>query len=310
MAHAHQHGHAHGTSGDDRTSLKRAFVLNAAFTGIELVGGLLTGSVAILADAVHDLGDTGSIGFGLWTERRARQSEAAVRAGRDPGRATYGQRRLTLLSALINALILTAGSAAIIVETVRRFGEAATPHAGGMIALACLGVIVNGAAAWSARGGRSANAEIISWHLLEDVLGWAAVLVGGILLALTGWTWIDPLLALGIAGFILVNVLRRLGGLVRLFLQYAPEHRDPQALRDRLLDDPAIASLHHLHVWSLDGEADVLTLHAVLPAGADLDTYHAAKQAIRDLQTAEGFAHITAEVEFAEEPCALRPQEG
>jgi cobalt-zinc-cadmium efflux system protein len=273
-----------------------------------LVGGLLTGSVAILADAIHDLGDTGTIGFGLWTERKAERAERALEEGHDPGRATYGQRRLTLLSALINALILSAGSAAIIVETVRRFGEPATPHAGGMIALACLGVAVNGAAAWSARRGSTANASIVSWHLLEDVLGWAAVLLGGILLAVTGWAWIDPLLALGIAVFILVNVVRRLGGLVRLFLQYAPDHRDPQALRARLLADPAIASLHHLHVWSLDGEADVLTLHAVLPEGADQTTYHRAKQAIRDLQTAEGFAHITAEVEYADEPCSLRPE--
>lgn len=298
LGHSHASGHAHHHAHGGK-SLGRAFFLNAGFAVIELVGGLLTQSVAILSDALHDLGDSISLGMAWWAERTA--------AHRPPDdQWTYGYQRLTVFSALINAVILAAGSLFIISEAVPRFWNPVEPNSLGMAGLAVLGVAVNGFAAWGARRETSTNARVVLLHLLEDALGWMAVLIGAVVIHCTGWFFVDPLLAIGISAFILFNVFRNLRPIVDPLLQRAPPDVDVEAIRRRLEQTPAIESIHHLHLWSLDGNRHVLTVHVVLPRQASATTYREAKQVVRAVAREHQLAHVTAEVEYANEPCDMR----
>ncbi len=216
--HPHSHGlfgHHHHHHGSESGNIATAFWLNFSFTIIEFIGGWLTNSVAIMADAMHDLGDTLAIAF-AWFAAKVAGKEATPRY-------SYGYRRWSLLSALINSVILVLGSCWILYEAIPRLWEPQLPHAAGMMALAVLGVLVNGAAVFKLRRGKTQNEQILTWHLLEDVLGWVAVLVGSILIYFTDWAWLDPLLSIGFTCFILINVWRNLRHTLALFLQVSPD---------------------------------------------------------------------------------------
>jgi cobalt-zinc-cadmium efflux system protein len=175
-----------------------------------------------------------------------------------------------------------------------------------MLAFAALGITVNGYAAWRASRGNTLNEKVVSWHLLEDVAGWAAVLVAAVVLLLTNWSWIDPVLAVAITLFILFNVLRRLREVASTFLQAAPAELNLADLRRELEGIDGIASIHHLHAWSLDGERHVISCHAILPPGADVTQYQVAKRKIRGILGATHTGHLTVELEFDSEDCSAR----
>ena len=244
---------------------------------------------------MHDLGDTLAIGLG-WLLDRAGRKEA------DHG-FTYGYRRLSLLSALVNGAILVVGSAWVLSEAIPRLAEPQMPHAAGMMWLAILGVAVNGLAAWRLSGGRSLNEKVLNWHLLEDVLGWAAVLVVSIVLMFADWPILDPILSIAFTLFILVSVARRLLQTLRLFLQAAPDDEMAGEIRQKLLALDHIDGVHHLHLWSLDGEHHVLTSHLVLEANIDGRIQEEVKDAVRRLLDDYDFAHTTIELEQQREAC-------
>lgn len=292
--HAHMHGHHHVMTNDPNL-LARAFWLNFCFALIELVGGWWTNSVAILADAMHDLGDSLAIAF-AWL--------AAVVAGRAATKAySYGYKRWSLLSALINCCILISGSLFILWHAVPRLWSPELPHAPGMMVLAVLGIIVNGAAVWQLRGGHSQNAQVISWHLLEDVLGWAAVLLGSIVIYVTGWAMVDPLLSIAVTLFILLNVWRQFKQTLQLFLQVTPDPALQQRIEQQLRQLPFVHDLHHLHLWSLDGAEHVLTVHLTMTEQSDWQFTASYKQQIRDRLAEFELAHTTVELEWPNEPC-------
>lgn len=288
-------GHHHHPHGSASNRIGVAFLLNLSFTLIELVGGVLTNSVAIIADAVHDFGDTLAIGFGWVASRTAERSPDSS--------YTYGYRRLSLLSALINGLLLAAGSVWILSVTLPRLWQPQLPHTGGVIGLALLGFAVNGLAALRLRGGHTHNEKMLSWHLLEDTLGWAAVLVGGVLMHFTGWAILDPLLSLAVTLFILVNVTRNLRSVLRLFLQVSPDRHLTEGIRGELESLPGVSGAHHLHLWSLDGEQHVLTAHLTLAEPLDNAGQLQLKQAIHQRLAPHGLAHTTIEFELPEEYC-------
>src|SRR6056300_453753 len=161
-----QHSHKHGTSGN---RIGWAFALNAGFCVIEFIGGFLTNSTAIMADAVHDLGDSLFIGSAWLLERLSKKNPDQV--------FTYGYRRLSLFGALINSIILVVGSTWVLFLSVPRLFNPQMPMAEGMLGLAVLGITVNGFAAYKLSGGQTMNEKVLNWHLLEDVLGWTAVLL-------------------------------------------------------------------------------------------------------------------------------------
>ncbi len=283
---AHHHPHA------STARIRTAFFLNLGFTVIEAVGGVLVGSVAIVADAVHDLGDTMSLGAALALERYAHKA---------PDRQySYGYRRLSALSALITGAVLLGGSVYIVTQAIQRFAEPREPHGLAMLGIAIFGLAVNGYAAWKLSKGLTQNEQMLKWHLVEDVMGWAAVLVGSILIMIFKWTWIDPALAIGIALFVLWNVTRRLSSTLRLFLQQVPPGIDLNEFRQALLAVEGVLDAHDLHVWSLDGEHHVLSCHIVVPEDAEPASI---KRSVRTAIALKGEFHSTIEVELETDIC-------
>lgn len=290
--HGHHHGHAHG---DESRAIGIAFFLNLAFALVELVGGLLTNSVAILADALHDLGDSLALGLGWYLARVARREA--------DGAYSYGYRRFSLLGALLSSLVLVAGAVLVLVEAVPRLWSPQMPHAQGMFALALLGVAVNGFAAWRLRRSGTLNARAIGWHLLEDVLGWLAVLVVSVVLMFVDWPVLDPLLSILFTLFILRHVLRTLRETVGVFLQATPASGMLDEVVARLRADPEVAQVHHAHLWSLDGERHVFTAHLAVVRELDATAVRALKARVEALLAPWGFAHTTVELEQPGEPC-------
>ena len=300
--HEHGHGHAHGQAHAGNGNLKVAFLLNLAFTVIELVGGLWTNSVAILSDAVHDLGDSLSLGSAWYFDRISRQ-------GRND-RDTYGRRRYALVGGLITAVVLVVGLGFVLWHAVARLANPEPVNAPGMMLLAVAGVAFNGAAVLRVRKGSSLTEQVVSWHLLEDTLGWLAVLAGAAVMALWDLPIIDPLLSIAISLFVLVNVVRNLRRIVAVFLQHAPAGFDLRAFESDVRKIPGVVSVHHTHSWSIDGEKHVLTTHLVMAADTSRARMLQAREEVRGLLDPHAFEHLTVQTELEGEDCLPRPEAG
>lgn len=286
---AHHHHSAH--------NLRIAFFINLAFTILEVIGGLWTNSVAILSDALHDLGDSLALGMAWRLDRKSKEGPSKD--------YTFGYRRFSLLGALLNSLILIGGSVYIIYEAVGRILEPQSPDAQGMVLFAIIGVAVNGYAAWKLSKGKSLNERVVSWHLVEDVLGWVAVLIVAIVLLFRDIPFLDPALSILITLYILYNVVKRLRDTLHLFLQGVPEGIPVEEVRNRILAVPHVRSLHHTHVWSLEGEHHVFTSHVRLH---DIQTFSqvvGVKTQIKAILKEYPFSHYTIETELEEESCEL-----
>jgi cobalt-zinc-cadmium efflux system protein len=299
--HGHSHSHQHSHIPKDMASnrIGWAFLLNVCFTIIEFIGGMLTNSTAIMADAVHDLGDSLSIGL-AWLLSRLSKKNASVNF-------SYGYQRFSLMGALINGIVLIAGSIWVINESIPRLFNPQMPDAQGMLWLAILGVVVNGYAAYKLSDGKTLNERVLNWHLLEDVLGWLAVLIVAITLLFVDLPILDPLLSIGFTLFILFNVLKNLKVAVRLFLQASPDKTIQENLQNELTTLASVKEIHHFHLWSLDGEQHVLTAHLVLTD--DIEQQQLASKLVeikRELSTRlkpYQLAHTTIEFEFSDEIC-------
>jgi cobalt-zinc-cadmium efflux system protein len=292
MTHAHTHPHPHA----ETENIRAAFFLNLGFTLFEIVGGIYTNSLAILSDALHDLGDSFSLGMSWFLERRSYKAS--------DGKYSYGYRRFSLLAALINTVILITGSLFILSEAIPRLVNPQPSNAGGMALLAVIGIAVNGLAALRVRGSQSLNAQLVTWHLLEDVLGWIGVLIVSISLAFTDIYILDPLLSILISLYVLYNVLRSLRKTMALFLQAVPEAIDLPEVEHTLLAIPQVQSVHHTHIWSLDGEHHVLTTHLVVDPDATKEDLIRIKQAAAGIAAGMSLAHATIELEF-ETDCSM-----
>ena len=288
------HGHHHS---GDVDALGGAFLLNFIFTLIEIAGGLWTNSVAILADALHDAGDSLALLL-AWYLQKASGKE------RDQ-RFSYGYGRLSLLAALINGVILLAGSIVVIVHVIPRLFEPQIVDATGMFWLALLGIAFNGFAFWRNRSSQSLNAKMVNWHLLEDVLGWTVVLAGSIVMHFGDYPWLDPLMALGVTLFILWNVFKSLGRVTKIFLQSNPEGLDLSAIENELRTLNNVEDIHDVHAWSLDGKYHVLSLHVVISQITDQESLVLLKNQIRGKLHKMGIEHSTIEFELPTEACVL-----
>lgn len=291
--HTHPHNHNEDTIGNIRI----AFFLNLAFTLFEIFGGIWTNSVAILSDAIHDLGDSFSLGLAWYLERVSNKE-------RDQ-RYSYGYRRFSLLAALINTIIIITGSLIILSEAIPRLFNPVQPNAKGMAVFAVVGILVNGIAALRFRDSHSLNARVVMWHLLEDVLGWVAVLVVSITLYFFDVPILDPLLSILITSYVLYNVIRNLRKTLALFLQAVPDNVDLDKIEQRLLTIEHVCSTHHTHVWSLDGEQHVLTTHVVVEDGTSYEEVMCVKQEINDLSEQFNLVHTTVEIEYGDEICRM-----
>ena len=290
MAHDHNHHH-------NEENIKVAFFLNLGFALAEIIGGLFTNSMAILADALHDFGDSLSLAFSWRMERLSDK--------KGDQRYSYGYKRFSLLSALISAIVLIVGSIFVISEAVQRLSNPQHSNAQGMLVFALVGIAVNGYAALRTSHGKNLNSKVISWHMLEDVLGWAAVLVVSIVLLIKDIHVLDPLLSLVVTAIVLFNVVKNLRLTLTLFLQGVPDSVNIAAIEEEIQQMNMVSGIHHTHVWSLDGEQHVLTTHVVLCDGAKKEQIRAIKSKIKELSERHGLAHTTVEFEYLEDDCSM-----
>ena len=295
--HGHSHSHGHHHDHGDVKNIRAAFFLNLSFTIIELVGGLITNSVAILSDAVHDLGDSFSLGLSWYFQKVAKKPRTKE--------YTYGFKRFSLLGAVINSVVLLVGSILILVHAIPRLFNPEHPDVKGMLVLAVLGVIINGLAVVRLRKGSSINERVVSLHMLEDVLGWVAVLVGAGIMYFVDAPFIDPLLSILISLYILYNVYRNIRDSLRIILQGSPAELDMEEVNRSLQEIEEVQCVHDLHAWSVDGEYNVMTVHVVLRNAVLMEEQHRLKLLIRDKLLTLGVQHCTIEFEVAGEKCGM-----
>jgi cobalt-zinc-cadmium efflux system protein len=291
MAHIHEHS---------SRNLKTAFFLNLFFTVFELFGGLYTNSIAIISDAIHDLGDSLSLGLAWFLDVKSKKPKSKT--------FSFGYRRFSLLGALINSIVLITGSVFMINAAVGRLLEPQASDSKGMFFFAIVGVAVNGYAAWKTSSGKTLNEKVITWHLLEDVLGWVAIMVVSIILFFTENMYLDPTLSLLITIFILWNVLKRLKETLYIFLQGNPEDINKDEIEKEILQIPHVQSLHHTHIWSLDGEHHVFTTHVKLGPIENIEGLCKVKNQIKTIVQKYPFEHYTIETEPDLERCEFDEQ--
>tara|TARA_B100001109_G_scaffold255732_1_gene260402 strand:- start:238 stop:1119 length:882 start_codon:yes stop_codon:yes gene_type:complete len=292
MGHHHDHGHQSGKN------LKIAFFLNLGFTIFEIFGGFYVNSVAIISDAVHDLGDSISLGISWYLDKKSKQGSNK--------KFSFGFKRFSLLGALINSLVLIGGSVYVIYEAIQRLIEPELSDADGMIIFAIIGVAVNGYAAWKLSGGKTLNEKVVSWHLLEDVLGWAAVLVVAIILKFKQTPYLDPALSLFIAAYILYGVIKRLKETLTIFLQGVPDDMSIDKIEEELVQIQNVASIHHTHIWSQEGEHHVFSTHLKLKNIQSLSDLLAIKNEVKERLKPYHFSHCTVETELDKESCRIQ----
>ncbi|MBP9080169.1 MAG: cation transporter [Flavobacteriales bacterium] len=296
MAHdTHHHAHGSHHQGSSR-NLRIAFLLNLGFALLEVFGGLWANSMAVLSDALHDMGDAMVLGAAWYL------SGLAMR-GRD-GKYSYGYARYSMLGGWLTALVLAVGSLVLMVFTLSRINGVHEPHAGGMVVLAVVGLGMNGLAAWQLHGGSSLNEQGAFLHLLEDVLGWAAVLVGAVVIHFTGWGLLDPLLSVAINIYVLFNAMRTLRKGTGILMQRLPEGFDENKVLEALRNMPHVVGVHDQHAWTLDGEYIVFTVHLAVDT-TSADKRSALTAEARNLLLAMGVHHATIELEQPKDHCDL-----
>ena len=270
-----------------------AFLLNLLFSVLEAVGGIVTGSVAILSDAVHDFGDALSIGLSYLFEKVA---------GKKPDTTyTYGYARFSVLGGLINNVILLVGSVLILFGAVSRIIAPAVVDSQSMMILALVGLLVNGVAVYFTHGGKSINQRAVNLHMLEDLLGWVIVLLGAIVMRFTGWVFIDPMLSIFVAVYIATHALGGLKETLNIFLMKKPSGLSTDEVAERLQSLDGVVNVHHLHLWTMDGEQHCATLHAVVKGDSSK-----VKERIKSELLSCGVSHVTVELELLLEACNQR----
>ncbi|MFA7081942.1 MAG: cation diffusion facilitator family transporter [Bacteroidales bacterium] len=291
MAHNHSHGHSHNHSSNESSkNIIIAFFLNLIFAIIELIGGLLTNSVAILSDSVHDFGDSISLLIAWLFQKKSQQGRNA--------KYSYGYKRFSLLGSVFLSGVLFVGSMFIFVEAVKRLFDPQPVHAQGMLWLAILGILVNGAAALRVKKGSSLNERVVYIHIMEDVLGWVGVLVVSIVMLFVDLPILDPILSVAITIWVLYNVYNNLRDTFKILLQAVPDGVDIEKLKQDIGNIENLISIHDFHIWSQDGESHVMTLHAV----ADKDQL-IIKEKIREIAQIHDVSHVTVEFEPSNIPC-------
>ncbi|MBQ7817929.1 MAG: cation transporter [Oscillospiraceae bacterium] len=267
-----------------------AFILNLAFSVFELFGGIFTNSVAIISDSIHDIGDAASIGISYFLEKKSK---------RQPDNTyTYGYLRYSVVGSVITVLILLTGSVLVVVNAVGRIIDPQQIHYNGMILFAIIGVVVNFLAAFFTRHGESLNQKAVNLHMLEDVLGWAVVLIGAIIMRFTDFKLIDPILSIGVAVYIFIHAFTHLKEALDLFLVKIPKEVDIEQIKHHLTEIDGVLDVHHIHIWSLDGTQNYATMHIV----TDGDPM-AVKRAVKEELHEHGIVHTTLELESKDEVC-------
>ena len=267
-----------------------AFILNLAFSIFEFLGGIYTGSVAIMSDAVHDLGDAVSIGASYFLEKKSKRQP--------DNNYTYGYARYSVVGGIITSVTLLIGSVIVIYNAINTILAPVEIKYDSMIFFAVIGVIVNFCAAYITHKGDSLNQKAVNLHMLEDVLGWTVVLIGAVVMKFTNFSLIDPIMSTGVSLFILVNAIRNFRKIMVIFLENTPADIDIEEIKHHVQHIDDVIDVHHVHVWSIDGQHNYATMHIVTNANQ-----HEIKDKIRKELHMRGICHVTLELETEEEFC-------
>lgn len=267
-----------------------AFLLNLTFSVFELVGGIFTNSVAIISDSIHDLGDAISIGISYFLEKKSKKQPDKT--------YTYGYLRYSVIGSVITTLILLIGSVLVVINAVKRILNPAEINYNGMIIFAVVGVAVNFLAAYFTRDGHSLNQKSVNLHMLEDVLGWAVVLIGAVVMKLTDFALIDPILSIGVAIYIFIHAFTHLKEALNLFLEKTPDDISIEEITHHISEIEGVLGVHHIHIWSMDGNQNYATMHIVTNGD-----HSEIKKAVKDELKEHGIIHATLELENENEHC-------
>ena len=302
MSHHHHEHHHHGPI--DPGQLNRAFVigigLNLLFVVVEAGAGLVTGSLALLTDAGHNLSDVGSLGLSLLAFRLARQ--------RPNGRFSYGYRKFTVLASLINALLLLAAVGIIGFEAVSRLSEPPQVPGLAVAAVAAAGIVVNGLSAWLFHRDREKDLNVKGayLHLAADAAVSAGVVVAGLCMYWWGWRWLDPAISFLILGVILWGAWGLLKESASLTIDAVPAAIELEKISAAALKIKEIKGIHHIHVWAMSTTENALTAHLVLEEGLSGDQVQSVKKQFRHELEHLNIRHATLETEGEKEECQCK----
>lgn len=266
-----------------------AFVLNVFFSIFEFIGGMFCGSISILSDAIHDMGDALSIGLSYVMEKKSET--------KPDNKYTYGYRRYSVLGGLITTIILISGSLLVIINSIQRFISPTQIQYDQMIVIAIIGCIINFIAAKLTHSHHSINQKAVSLHMMEDMLGWISVLIGAMIMKFTKWSFIDPCISIIISIFIMYHAIKNIVIITNMFLIKAPSNINIEHIKHSLIILPGIKDVHHIHVWSLDEANVVATLHVVAEYNSGM------KKMIKQTLKKHGISHATIEFENFDEHC-------
>lgn len=301
--HKHDHGHSHSHSAlghhhhtnESGKNILIAFFLNAGFSILEFVGGYYTNSVAILSDALHDLGDSMALLMAYILEKYSEK--------KPDEKFTYGYRRFSILSAFITSGILLIGSFFVIQKAVERIMSPEPVNVQGVIGMAVLGVLVNSYAAWKLSKGEGLNQRAVMLHMMEDVLGWVAVLIVGIVLLFKDWFILDPILSILISLLILKNVYANLMSIGKVVLQQFPDDLELEKLKLELRRIPEVVDIHSIQAWSIDSISHSLSLHVVVESSMSMEELDKLKKNIRHVLSHYRVLHSSIEFEGKDFHC-------
>lgn len=287
-AHGHAHGHSHGSDNEKRVLI--AFGLTAGFMLAEVAGGLISGSLALLADAAHMLTDAASLALAWFAFRIARRPA-------DP-RRSYGYHRGQVLAAFVNGAVLVAIVVWIFFEAIQRLQNPVAVEGTLMLIVAGVGLAVNVVAFLVLHGGDRENLNMrgAAAHVMGDLLGSAAAIVGALVILATGWTPIDPLLSMLVGLLVLRSAWLVVRESAHILLEGTPAEIEPRDLRQALMSDiPDLEDVHHIHAWSLTAEMPLVTLHAQVCETADAQAV--LKRIKQVLSGRFGIDHSTVQIE-------------
>lgn len=264
-----------------------AFLLNLFFSIFEFIGGILTNSISIISDSIHDFADAISIGISYILEKISKKK---------PNKNyTYGYLRYSVLGAVITTMILIIGSILVIYNAIKRFINPENINYSGMIIFALVGVIVNFIAAKVTKDGHSLNEKSVNLHMIEDVFGWLIVLIGAIVMKFTNISILDPILSMLVAIYIFVSAFENLKNIINIFLEKVPDNISIDKIKKELKQIEGVIDVHHIHIWSLDGYNNYSTIHVV--------TDSEVKELIREKLRENNVNHVTIEIEKSNEHC-------
>ncbi len=272
-------------------SILTAFILNLAFSIFEFWGGVFTGSVGIVSDAIHDFGDAAGIGISFFLEKKSKKEPDEI--------YTYGYVRYSVIGSIIISFILIFGLFVVIYSAVKRMINPCEINYEGMIVFAIVGVCVNLCAAYFTCGGDSLNQKAVNLHMLEDVLGWIVVLLGAIVMHFTDWSFVDSVMSIGVSVFVLVNAVKNLKESIDIILEKTPHRIDVKEIVEYVSEIDGVLDVHHIHIWSLDGQSNCATMHIV----TDSEDFHKTKEIIRAELHKHSINHVTLELESGYEHC-------